>query len=65
MKVSKTIIISKEEILEYFICEAESCTIREAKEIVKKATISYDIKESGDYDKGNYTRELNEIEIAF
>ena len=65
MKVTKTIVISNSEILEYFISLSEDCTIQDAKDIIKKAQIEYDIKESGDYDRGTYKRELKEITIEF
>lgn len=55
----------KDEILEYFISSAENCTIAEARYIIKNAIIDYDIKESGDYDRGNFTRELKTINIKY
>lgn len=65
MKIKKQIEISESEILEYFISCAEECTIAEARDILKRATVTYDIKESGDFDRGNYNVELNSIDIEY
>lgn len=65
MTITKELIITKSEILEYFISVAENCTISEARDIIKKANIDYDIKELGDYDRGIYTKELIDITIKF
>jgi len=65
MKTTKTLIITASEILEYYISLSEDCTIAEARDIIKKSEIFYDIKESGDVDRGTYERVLKEIIIEF
>lgn len=65
MKITKQIEITKDDILEYFISSAENCTISEAREIIKRADIRYDIKESGDFDRGTYKVDLKTIDIEY
>ena len=65
MTTTKTIKISGKEILEYYVSVSENCTVSEARNIIEKAKIGYEIKNSGDYDKGNYKEELKEIEITY
>ena len=63
MEIKKSIIISRLDILEHFISVAENCTIAEARKILNSVEIDYEFTESGDYDKGNYYKELKEITI--
>lgn len=65
MKTTKTLTITASEILEYYISLSEDCTVAEARDIIKKSEIFYDIKESGDVDRGTYERVLKEIIIEF
>lgn len=65
MTTTKTIKISGQEILEYYISVSEDCTISEARDIIKTANIFYDIKETGDFDRGTYERSLKEIKISY
>ena len=52
MIATKTIKITGQEILEYYLSLSENCTILEAKDILKSAEVSLDILEEGDYDRG-------------
>lgn len=63
--MKKTITITTQEILEHYVSLSEDCTISEAREIIKKAEIFYDIKESGNHDKGTYEQILKEIKITY
>ena len=65
MTTTKTIKITGQEILEYYVSISEDCTIAEARDILKKAEVDYDIKKEGDYDRGNYKESLKEIEISY
>lgn len=65
MKTTKTISITAQEILEHYVMLTEGCTQKSAQEILKTAEIYYDIKETGDVDRGNYERILKEIEISY
>lgn len=65
MKTTKTIKITGQEILEYYVSVAEDCTIVEARDILKNAEIEYDIKEVANFDTGTYTRTLKEVEISY
>lgn len=65
MKLTRTVEISQQEIIEQFISQAEDCTIAEARELIKKAEINYDIKESVYFDRGTFKRELKTITITY
>lgn len=65
MTTIKTIKITGQEILEYYVSVSEDCTIAEARDILKNAEVKLDIKTEGDYDKGNYKESLKEIEISY
>lgn len=65
MITTKTIKITGQEILEYYVSVAEDCTIAEAKDILKNAKVKLNIKEEGEFDKGSYKKTLNEIEIIY
>ena len=65
MRTTKTLIIKSNEILKKYISEAENCTIAEARLILNKADIYYDIEFSGSVDTGDYKEVLNQIEITY
>ena len=58
MTTTKTIKITGQEILEYYVSVSEDCTIAEARDILKRAEVFTSIIETG-------ARTLKEIEISY
>jgi hypothetical protein len=64
MTTTKTIKITGKEILEYYVSVSEECTIMEARDLISKALIDWNIKESGDYDRGTHRQWLEDVEVT-
>jgi len=66
MEITKVIVISKEDIIENYVCLALDMTPSEYRKkfIDNPPEIFWDIKEIGDHDKGTYERYLNTLEIT-
>lgn len=65
METTKTIRITGQEILEYYVSVAEDCTVAEARDVLENAKVVLNISEYGNYDKGDYKRSLKEIDIIY
>ena len=65
MITTKTIKITGQEILEYYVSVSEDCTVQEVRDILKNADINWGIIEEGDFDRGTYKRFLKEIKISY
>ena len=65
MKTTKTIKVTSQEILEYYVSVVEDCTVAEARDILKNANIFYEIQDSGDFNMSNHNKTLKEILITY
>lgn len=65
MKTKKVIEISESDILEHFISVSEDCTIAEARKIIAKADILWDIKDNREHEwENNFGIKKLEITIT-
>lgn len=66
MKTTKILTITGNEILRNYISEALGLNTKEYNDKFSKYPLSvfWDIKESGDHDKGTYKQELKEVVIT-
>lgn len=66
VQVERNIYVSGEEIIKNYLCKAIGIHRDQYEEFIKEDSfeVRWDIKETGDHDKGTYKRELKELIIT-